>query len=62
MLDGNDISIAAVQLPDMSVIREKYGKPRWLLLGEDFTQWGVLGFLVRDIPSNQIGFFRQVRP
>lgn len=51
--DGGEISIAAVELPDMSVIREKFGKPEWLLLDEEFQGWGVLFFLVRDIPPNE---------
>lgn len=52
-LDGNEISIAAVALPDMSVGREKYGKPQWLLLEDDYADWGVLAFLVKDIPPNR---------
>jgi hypothetical protein len=52
-LDGDEISIAAVALPDMSVIRQKYGRPGWLLLEEEYADWGVLAFLVRDIPPNR---------
>jgi len=52
-LDGEEIAIAAVELPDMSVIRQKYGSPEWLLLEDEFANWGVLYFLVRDIPPKQ---------
>jgi len=52
-LDGDEISIAAVGLPDMSVHRGKYGPPGWLLLAEEFSDWGVLSFKVRDIPPNR---------
>ncbi|HUG94013.1 MAG TPA: hypothetical protein VML55_24495 [Planctomycetaceae bacterium] len=53
LLDGDEIAIAAVELPDMSIIREKYGRPQWLLLDEDYADWGVLAFHVRDIPPNR---------
>src|SRR5947209_6274056 len=36
-LDGDEVSIAAVALPDMSVIREKYGRPQWLLLEDEYA-------------------------
>ena len=52
-LDGDEISIAAVDLPDTSVIRDKYGRPEWLLLDDHFDEWGVLYFLVRDIPPRR---------
>ena len=52
-LDGDEITIAAVKLPDMSVMREKYGRPRWLLLDEEYANWGVLAFRVKDIPPSQ---------
>lgn len=48
--DGDEPSIASVELPDMSVGRGKYGKPEWLLLDEDRHGWGVIYFLVRDLP------------
>src|SRR4051812_11735574 len=59
-LDGDEISIAAVALPNMSVVRGKYGQPRWLLLDEDYADWGVLAFLVRDIPPNRALFHEGV--
>jgi hypothetical protein len=52
-LDGGEIAIAAVALPDMSVMRQKYGWPRWLLLDDEYSDWGVLAFHVRDIPPAQ---------
>ena len=52
-LDGGEVSIAAFELPDMSVIRAKYGQPRFLLLDEQFKEWGVVAFRVRDIPPNR---------
>jgi len=48
--DGDEPSIAAVELPDMSVVRGKYGKPEWLLLDEEYHEWGVIYFHVGDIP------------
>jgi hypothetical protein len=35
-IDGGEITADAFELPDMSVNREKYGPPDWLLLDEDF--------------------------
>lgn len=52
-IDGDEISIAAVELPDMSVLREKYGRPEWLLLDEAHAAWGVLAFRVADIPPRR---------
>ena len=43
----------AFELPDMSVNREKYGLPSWLLLDEDARGWRVAGFRVRDIPPDR---------
>jgi hypothetical protein len=55
-LDGDEISIAAVGLPDMSVMRQKYtDHPGWVLIDENdaFADWGVLAFLVGDIPPRE---------
>jgi len=52
-LDGNEIAIEAVELPDMSVNRSRFGPPGWLLLEEDYEDWGVLAFRVRDIPPKR---------
>jgi hypothetical protein len=50
--DGDDpIEVAAVELPDMSVIRGKYGHPEWTRLqSEEYSEWGVIGFQVEGIP------------
>lgn len=50
--DGDDpIEIDAIELPDMSVMRGKYGHPEWTRLQDDeFAEWGVIGFRVQDIP------------
>jgi hypothetical protein len=46
------INLDAIELPDMSVNREKYGPPQWVrLLSDEFHDWGVIGFQVRDIPA-----------
>jgi hypothetical protein len=50
--DGT-VAVDAVELPDMSVNREKYGPAEWLLLHEDFELWGVIKFRVRDIPPDR---------
>ena len=50
-MDGNSLAVDAIELPDMSVNREKYGPPEWLLLDEAFESWGVASFEVQDIPA-----------
>jgi hypothetical protein len=50
--DDGDIELDAIQFPDMSVNREKYGpaeSARWER--GKYVDWGVVGFLVGDIPS-----------
>ena len=49
--DGTRVEMDAIALPDMSVNREKYGPPKWLLLDDDFEGWGVFAFEVADIPD-----------
>lgn len=49
--DGTRVEMDAIALPDMSVNREKYGPPDWLLLDGDFEGWGVFAFEVADIPE-----------
>jgi len=53
-LEDGGISSDAVELPDMSVNRSKYGPPEWLLLDEEFEDWGVLSFRVDQIPVELI--------
>jgi hypothetical protein len=50
-LDGTRIAPDAIELPDMSVNRSKYGPPEWLLLDDEFQAWGVFAFRVGDIAS-----------
>lgn len=50
---GADITVDAIELPDMSVMRSKFSHPEWARFnGEDyaFADWGVVGFAVEDIP------------
>jgi hypothetical protein len=63
-LDGNSISIDAIELPDMSCNRQKYGPPEWALLFEGCEDWGVCGFAVKDIPQDQyfVGIKYDFRP
>jgi hypothetical protein len=61
-LDGDEVAIDAVELPDMSVNRERFGPPAWLLLEEEYADWGVLAFLVRDIPPHRQMWHQGVVP
>ena len=61
-LDGDEIAIDAVELPDVSVNRERFGPPEWLLLDVGHEDWGVLAFLVRDIPPHRQVWHRGVVP
>ena len=49
-VEGGTVAVDALELPDMSVNREKYGPANWLLLDEAFETWGVASFMVGDIP------------
>lgn len=51
--DAGSVAPEAFELPDMSVSREKYGPPGWLLLDDDFSGWGVGAFYVEDIPRGE---------
>jgi hypothetical protein len=57
--DGDTLSVDAIELPDMSCNRSKYGPPTWCLLVEGCEHWGVCGFEVRDIP--QVQYFTDIR-
>lgn len=61
-LDGAEIAIDAVELPDMSVNRSKYSRPEWVIWDEAFEGWGVLAFRVRDIPPDRIVWHAGVIP
>ncbi|MSU77045.1 MAG: hypothetical protein EXS16_03005 [Gemmataceae bacterium] len=60
------VEVNAVELPDISCGRSKYGHPEWLRLdrvnGNDryFEGWGVIGFQVSDIPPERwdLGVFQ----
>jgi hypothetical protein len=46
------VNVDAIELPDMSVNRGKYSQPQWVrLLGEQYHDWGVIRFQVKDIPG-----------
>ena len=50
--DFTGVDIDAIELPDMSVVRSKYGHPEWARLESDeCIHWGVIGFRVGDIPA-----------
>jgi hypothetical protein len=49
--DDDRVNLDAIELPDMSVNRGKYSQPQWVRLASDeFRDWGVIGFQVKDIP------------
>ncbi len=50
--DDGGVELDAIELPDMSVNREKHGgRPEWArLLSDDYADWGVIGFQVQDVP------------
>jgi hypothetical protein len=50
-LDGARIAVDAIELPDMSMNRSKYGPAHWLLLDEGFENWGVFAVPAGDIPK-----------
>lgn len=50
---GGEVVPEAFELPDMSVSRQKYGRPEWLVINDEFEGWGVAGFRVKDIPREQ---------
>ena len=51
--DDGEVAPEAFELPDMSVNRQKYGPPSWLLLEEEYQGWGVASFRVMDIPRGR---------
>jgi hypothetical protein len=53
--DGTEVELDAINLPDMSVLRAKYAHPEWARLeDDDYADWGVVGFRVREIPTNLV--------
>lgn len=53
-IEGVCVAIEAIELPDMSVNRQKYSAPHHLLLDEEFESWAVFAFKVCDIPLDFI--------
>jgi hypothetical protein len=53
-LEGDRVAIDAIELPDMSVNREKYGPPESLLYLDMWVGHGVAGFKVKDIPPEML--------
>jgi hypothetical protein len=62
--DDDEIDLDSIELPDMSVNREKYGPAWWVRYMESkdsksgarefvLTDWGVIGFRVEDVPPEQ---------
>lgn len=49
----DDIELDAIELPDMSVGRSRFGHPEWVRFdvvnGKHFDDWGIIGFEVRAI-------------
>ena len=53
--DETEIDIDAIELPDMSVNRSSLGPPHWVRLEEERCKdWAVVGFKVRDIPTDML--------
>ena len=57
---GDDLDVNAVELPDMSCGRSKYGHPEWLRLDVRDNGvyifrdgWGVIGFQIGDVPPER---------
>jgi hypothetical protein len=62
--DDDEINIGAIELPDISVNRQKYGPAWWVRYIETgdstpgarsftLTEMGVIGFMSKDIPPRQ---------
>src|SRR2546428_3834144 len=60
--DGQELELDAVDLPDISCIRGKYGRAEDALFSSSghFDGWGVCSFQVQDIPPEMLdrGVFR----
>src|SRR5262249_6547081 len=52
---ASPLEVSAVELPDISVGRSKFGHPEWLRLDKDrnFDGWGVIGVQVQDVPPER---------
>jgi hypothetical protein len=50
--DESGIDVDAIELPDMSVNRARFGPPGWTRLADERCwDWAVVGFKVQDIPQ-----------
>jgi hypothetical protein len=51
---GDYLGVEAVQLPDISVGRSKYGHAEWVRFdtvnGQFYEEWGIVGVQVKDVP------------
>src|SRR4051794_25169322 len=53
--DESGIEVDAIELPDMSVNRSRFGPPRWARLADERCKdWAVVGFMVQDIPPEML--------
>lgn len=51
---NEELPIEAMELPDISVGRSKYGHAEWVRLGGDdgMLDWGVIGVKTQDVPDS----------
>lgn len=54
MPEYTELEVDVIELPDISCIRQKYGKPEDALRSSTnkFDEWGVMQFEVKDIPRS----------
>src|SRR6516225_7637737 len=61
---ADPLEVNAIELPDLSLGRSKFGHPEWVRLdpasGNYFKEYGVIGFRVGDVPPERwnLGSFR----
>ncbi len=55
--DVRNLDVDAVQMPDLSVGRSKFGHAEWVRFdvfnNHFFEDWGILGFEVQNVPTEQ---------
>ena len=50
-LDGDEIALDSVELPDISTLRSKFAQPQWArTVKSDWTGWGVWGIFIAKLP------------
>lgn len=47
------VDVDAINLPDMSVGRSRFGHPEWLRLAPGCDAWAVVGFRIALVPTEQ---------